>query len=177
MLPLAELLFDHFGDGIQRREVLVVEAETARELPDPFDWIEFRAVRWKEIEFESSGHVFPPAPVKARMVVLRVVRDHHHPSPCGGGLVSNLTGKREEGLGVEFAGLLAKDEFAVPEPDGAKVSDALSGREMPEDRVFRLGRDPHTTAGAVLLEMDLVGGPEVYGRHSHQRFEFFLWAA
>jgi hypothetical protein len=29
----------------------------------------------------------------------------------------------------------------------------------------------------VLLEMDLVGGPEVYGRHSHQRFEFFLWAA
>jgi hypothetical protein len=95
VLQLVELRFDRCGDGIQRREVLVVEAETARELPDSLDWIEFRALRWKEVEFEWLGHVFPPVLVEPGMVVLRVIGDHHYPSPCRGGLVSNRTEKGE----------------------------------------------------------------------------------
>src|SRR5258708_15269064 len=47
---------------------------------------------------------------------------------------------------------------------------------MEQARVLGFRRNPHLASGAVLLEVHLVGSPEIHGRILHQRLEFFLCA-
>src|SRR5258708_37333300 len=47
---------------------------------------------------------------------------------------------------------------------------------MQQDRVLGFRRNPHLASRAVLLEVHLVGSPEIYSRILHQRLEFFLCA-
>src|SRR5258708_20435444 len=47
---------------------------------------------------------------------------------------------------------------------------------MEQARVLGFRRNPHLASGAVLLEVHLVGSPEIHGRILHQPLEFFLCA-
>src|SRR6202008_1102673 len=57
-----------------------------------------------------------------------------------------------------------------------KISHAAPRGSMQQDRVLGFWRNPHLASGAVLLEVHLVGSPEIHGRILHQRLEFFLCA-
>ena len=69
-----------------------------------------------------------------------------------------------------------KTELPVPQAHGAKVSYAAPGRVVQQDRILGFRRHPHLTPGAVLLEVDFVGGPQIYTVVLPQRLEFFLCA-
>jgi hypothetical protein len=43
--PISELIFDGRSYALQEAEVAIVETQTAREFPDPFNGIQIRAVR------------------------------------------------------------------------------------------------------------------------------------
>ncbi len=70
----------------------------------------------------------------------------------------------------------AKQELSVPQSHRAKVSHAAPRGGMQQDRVLGFRWNPHLASRAMLLEVHLVGGPEIYRTVLHQRLEFFLCA-
>ena len=150
-----------------------MEAAPAGQLPDSFDRVELRAVGREEVEPELAGVAIPPRKVKSGMMVGGVVRDDDDPTVP---TLSPLPELPEEGIagrcveGVRFAPI---DEAAIAKPDGAIVLDALARRVVKEHRVLHLGRNPHTTSGSVLLEVDLIHGPQVHARVRRQGAQFF----
>ena len=62
-----------------------MDALTPRELPDPLDRIEFRAVGWQKIHIEFWRLQSPPLLVKPRMVVFGVIDDQDHAASGMGG--------------------------------------------------------------------------------------------
>src|SRR3990172_8498461 len=77
------------------------------------------------------------------------------------------------GLGVESVLLSPPDEPAVAQAHGSEVTDTLARRFMKHYGIMGLRRYPHPTARTVLLKMNFVHGPQVNGRVSHHRREFF----
>src|SRR6202022_3049935 len=69
-----------------------------------------------------------------------------------------------------------KQKFPVTQSYRAKISHAASRGRMQQDRVLGFRRNPHLASRTVLLEVHLVGSPEIYSRIHHQRLEFFLCA-
>ena len=62
-MPSCEFSLDGVHDPVQLGEVAVVQAAPASELPDSFDWIEFRAVGRQEFEAEPLLVGFAPVAV------------------------------------------------------------------------------------------------------------------
>jgi len=78
-----------------------------------------------------------------------------------------------EGLGVED-GAHHADELAGPQADRAAARHGLAGRRVLQDGVLDLRRDPHSTAGAMLLEVAFIRAPQFDVGASRQTTEFFL---
>jgi hypothetical protein len=119
---MGEFVFHCQNDIVQFREISVVEASPTRQLPDPLDRIQLRAVRRKEVESEMFEVLLPPLGVKPGMVEAGVVCNHHDTSSGAAADGPKLFEKLPASEGVEFIRLASKREFAVPQADRAEVA-------------------------------------------------------
>jgi hypothetical protein len=122
MLELGLDGVDHLGEGW---EVSIVETETAGELPNTFDGIEFRRVRGQIVEREVKGMFFSPGLVETGMMVFGVISDHHHAAAGSDAAAAKGPHEREEGEAIEFSGLAAEEKLPVPKPHCGKISHAV----------------------------------------------------
>ena len=150
-----------------------MNAETAREFPDSLDGVQVGAVRRQEVEKETATVLFPPLFVETGMVILGVVHNEDDLAVGSRGGAPQLPEKVEEGLRIEAAFLAAKDQPAVAEAKGPKVSDTPARRMMEQNGIFHFRGNPHPATGSVLLEVHLVQRPQVDARISGQPLEFF----
>src|SRR5688572_28852297 len=100
------------NNAIEESEIAIVEAEPARKLPDPFDWVQFRAVGRQEVQDEMGSLPITPLPMEFGPMILRIVTDGQHAA------VSDRTGLLEdleelpEGFSVESSGVATKQNLA-----------------------------------------------------------------
>jgi len=149
----------------------------ARELPDPLDRVEVRAVGGKIIQTKAGVVFHAPVRMKLGVMVLRVVDDEDR-SPIGGradGL--EVPHKVMECQGVEPVPFPAIHERPVPYPYGAEVSHTFSPGVVKQHGILRFRGNPHPASGSVLLEVHLVDRPQIYRLVAHHRSEFFLCAS
>jgi len=131
---------------IQMCEVSIVQASATCNFPDALDGVQLRAVGGEVVEREARRTPLPPLPVKACMVVFRVVgNDHDASSGSGAGRLEVLE-KLPAGEGLELVRLALKEELAIAQADGAEVPDTAPGGTMKEHRVLGFRRDPHAAA-------------------------------
>jgi len=172
-MPSGELRFDGSDDLVQRWEVAVMQTESACELPDPFDGIQIRAVGRQVVQGELGLLPRPPRGVQRGVMIFGIVDDHHHAPPRPPTALPQLGQEAPGRHRVKAAGLAAEKKFAISQPDGSKVTDALARRRMEQDRIVHLGWDPHPAAGAVLLKMNFVHSPKINGGIEGQGQKFF----
>ena len=146
---------------IQVREVPIVQASAACELPDALDRVQLRAVGREVIEREASCVLLPPNPVQTGMMVFRVVGNDHDPALAAGADGLQVLEKLPAGEGVELIRFTSIEKLAVAQADGSVIAHALAGGRVKQHRVFGFGRDPHLTARTVLLKMHFVHGPKI----------------
>lgn len=169
--------FDGGDDVFQLREVTIMNASSARELPDSLDGVEVWTVSGQKVQAEPARPLCSPQLVESSMVILGVVGDYDHPSARSPTNPTESFHEIKEGHGVEDVRFPAEEELAVAQPYGGKVSDLATCRMVQQNRVSCFGWHPHPTTGAVLLEVHFVGCPKVHGVVSAQPSEFFLCAA
>ena len=116
---------------------------------------------------------FSPWSVETGMMVFGVIGDHDHPAARADAVASQTFHEREKGLTIELACFTAKQKSPVSQSHRAKISHAAPRGSMQQDGVLGFRRNPHLATGDVLLEVHLVGSPEILRRILHQRLEFF----
>jgi hypothetical protein len=108
------------------------------------------------------------------MMIPGVIDDEDNaPARMGAG-VAKLAEELPAGLSVKRTFRLGNAELPVPNPDGSEVTDRLTGGGVEADRILDFRRDPHSTAAAVLLKMDLIHRPKVDAGIASEFSEFFL---
>jgi len=142
-------------------EVAIVQTSAAGQLPDTLDRVQLRAVGRQVIEREVLGVLLPPVPVKAGVVVFRIVGNDDHTSSASAAGRPQVAEKIPARQGVEFLSLASKEELAVAQPDRPEVAHAAPGGVVKQDRILGLRRHPHPAPRTVLLEMHFVHGPQV----------------
>ena len=171
--PNFELSIHDEGEVSEGWKLAVVEPKASKELPDALNGIELRAVRGKEKQREVGLLREAPGGMKRGVVVFGVVDDDDH-APAGAcAEASQMAQERPAGSGIEVAGRWQRAEFAVAHSDRSEVADALSRWRMDADRIPNFRRNPHTTAAAVLLEVNFIQRPQIDGGIGWQQPEFF----
>ena len=138
-------------------EVPIVGRQPATEFPNPLDWIEFGTVWRQEHEREQLAVRVQPRLEHSSVVVLGVVK-HQDEALATGAMFEQAHQEAPEGLAVEYR-FKGGDQFAGADVGRAEARHGLARGRMQEDGVFVFRRDPHTAAGAVLLEVAFVGTP------------------
>ena len=141
-----------------------METETAGELPNSFNGIEFWRVRGQIVEREVKGVFFSPGFVETGMMIFGIIGDHHHPTTSSDAAAAKDSDEREEGEAVEFAHLAAEEKLPVAKPHRGKVSHAVPRGCMQQDGILGFRWDPHLASRAMLLEVHLVHSPEIHLR-------------
>lgn len=134
---------------------------SSRDLPNPLNGIEFRAVGRHELQRKSLMASQSPFSMKLRMVVSDVVDDQHNPPARVRADLAQVFEKAEKCLSVELVCFSAIDELAISDSHCSEISHALSCRMMEYNRVFHIFRNPHAAPGSMLFEPDLVQGPDI----------------
>jgi hypothetical protein len=150
-----------------------MQTEPPRQFPNPFDGIQVRAVGRQVAQGEFGLLLRPPSRVQRGVMIFGVVDDHHHapsrPSAAAPQFFQEAPGRHP----IKAARFAAEEEFTVPQADSSKVADAFACGSMEQNWIVHLGRNPHPAAGAVLLKMNFIDGPEVNGGIVGQGVEFF----
>ena len=155
------MIFHGGDDPVEESEVTVVQAQPTRELPNPFDGVEFRAVGWQEVQAELGSLLITPLQMEFGAVILRVVAYGQYATAGNSARFAEHFQELPEGLSVESPRLAAKQKRAVPQADCGEVADAFPGRMMVHNRVSRFRRYPHAATGSLLLKVHFVQRPEV----------------
>lgn len=171
--PCAERWLDRSDDALQGREVLIMEATTTDQFPNPLDGIELRTVRRQKVQPEAIGDRGPPGFVQDRVVIAGVVADDHHLATGAASDTLKFAQEVPTSLRIEPAFGPRHDQFTVPQAHRAKEADTLARGGMAADRIMNLGRHPKTTARTVLLEMHFIHRPQIDVDASGQLPEFF----
>lgn len=106
-----------------------------------------------------------------RMVVPGIVQHQHH-TRVAGAMPQQRLQKGLERHGIERLAHGAH-ELAAAQTDRAKAGHRLAGWRMEQDGILDLGRHPHATPGAMLLEVAFVHAPEFNASASCQAMQFF----
>lgn len=122
-----------------------MQAATSGELPHALDHVEFRAVRRQILDLEFCHILFPPFLMQLGMVVSSVVQNKDHFSLGSRADASNVLEEREECFSVERTVLTLIGEFPVAQSHGSEVPGTFSRWMMEENRIFKFGRNPHST--------------------------------
>src|SRR5437879_13884142 len=83
-------------------EVDVMETESARKLPDPFNRIELRTIRRKKVEPKPRLDLLSPSLMQQRVMVLRIVENNDRSFSASKTLVVQLLQKLPPALSIEF---------------------------------------------------------------------------
>jgi hypothetical protein len=170
---MVECFFDGRDKCGQNWEIPIMNSHPASKLPDPFNGIEFGAIRWHEFQCQMRPAFFSPFEMQLRMMIFDVVKDQYNmPTSVAAGS-SYLFEKGEERLPIETFYLPAIDEFAVPDTHSSKVADAFAGRMMQKNGIGNLRRDPHSASRTMLFEPDFVHSPQVDSMIMHKFIKFF----
>jgi len=152
-MPVTEHIFDGQGNRGEGREIFIMSSHAASQLPDPFNRIEFRAVRRHEFQSQMRSTLFPPMEMQLGMIFDVV----EHQDNMASGVTadsSHLLEKGEECLPVEAFFFPAVYEFAVPDAYSAKIADSFAGGMMQKNRIGDFRRNPHPTCRAMLFKTD-----------------------
>ena len=161
VIPDVELGVDNGREFVERAEEAIVEPEATQELPDPFNGVEFGAVRGKKEQDEPRFLFEPPRAVEVGVVVFGVVDDDDDTATGAAGDAPKPAEIVPAGLGVEVAFRLGSAELPVTEADSTEVTYRLAGRSVMADRIRYFRGNPHLAAAAVLLEMNLIHRPKI----------------
>ena len=115
--------------------------------------------RGQIVEHKIGGVFFSPLLMEPGVVVLGIVRDHHHAATAGEAGLIKLFHKFKEGRTVELLLLPAKPEAPIAKSYGAKIPHAVSRRMMPQHRILGFWWYPHPAPRTVLLKVHFVEGP------------------
>jgi hypothetical protein len=172
-MPLVEYFFDGRDNRVKSWEIPIMNSHPASKLPDPFNGIEFGAIRWHEFQCQMPPALFSPFEMQPGMMIFDVVKDQDNvPASVAAGS-SYLFEKGEERLPIEAFYLPAIDEFAVPDTNSSKVADAFTGRMMQKNGIGNLRRNPHSASRTMLFKPDFVHSPQVDSSVMHQFIKFF----
>jgi len=175
--PARKPYFDRLHDAVQRREVTIVQSKPTSQFPDPFNRIQIRTVR-RQVTHPKIGLLLgPPLGVKLGVVILGVIRDHHHLATGPAATLAQLTKKAPGGHGIKAGGFAREEKLSIAQTDGTEVTDALARGMVKDHRVIHLVSNPHAGAGAVLLKMNFIDCPQINALIPCQGAEFFLCAA
>ena len=111
--PLIKLSLSAYADLIKFWEVDVMQAKSARELPDPFNRIELRTIRRKKVERKARLDLFSPSLMQQRMMVLRIVENNDRSSSTSKTPVVQLLQKLPTALSIEFFLFASVNKFFV----------------------------------------------------------------
>jgi len=111
--PLIKLSFSAYAHLIKFWEVDVMETESARELPDPFNGIELRAIRRKKVEAKPRLDLLSPSLMQQRVMVLRIVENNDRSFSASKTFVVQLLQKLPTGLSIEFLLFASVNKFSV----------------------------------------------------------------
>ena len=161
MTPSVEYIFNGIDHILQPGEVSVMSSFSPRDLPNPLDGVEFRAVGRHELQRKSLMAVQSPFSMKLSMVVSDVVDDQHNPPSRVRADLPQVFEEAKKCLPIELVCFSAIDELAISDSHCTKISHALSCRMMEHNRVFHIFRNPHAASGSMLFEPDLVQGPDI----------------
>lgn len=172
-MPGVEYFFDGRSKCGQSWEIPIMNSHPASKLPNPFNGIEFGAIRWHEFQCQMPPALFSPFEMQPGMMIFDVVKDQDNvPASVAAGS-SYLFEKGEERLPIEAFFLPAVDEFAVTDTHSSKVADAFTGRMMQKNGIGNLRRNPHSASRTMLFKSDFVHSPQVDSPVMHQFIKFF----
>lgn len=173
--PEGEQVEDGVNQFLQVREVFVVGAKPARQLPDPFNGVELWAVGRQKSKAKHMLMVSQPRRERFCMVPPCIVEDNDHfPTPSL--MAQKLLQEGEKRVGTKFLSSHG-DESAVGHADRPEDCNTLSGRGMEYDRVHIFRWHPHGTPGTMLLKMTFVFGPQIKIVPSGEAASFFYISA
>ena len=161
MTPSVEHTFNGIDHILQLGEVSVMSSFSPRDLPNPLDGIEFRAVGRHEFQSKSPMAVQSPFSMKLSMVVSDIVDDQHNPPSRVRADLTQVFEEAKKCLPIELVRFAAINELAIPDSYCSEISYALSCRMVKDDRAFHFFRNPHAAPGSMLFEPDLVQSPDV----------------
>jgi hypothetical protein len=107
------------------------------------------------------------------MVISGIVRNNHHASPASRTTLSEVFEKRMERHSVKLLLLSSKNQFPVAQSDRSKIPHTFTCGMVQQDRVPLLRRNPHQTAGPILLKMDFIRRPQIDSTIGGEPPEFF----
>lgn len=150
-----------------------MQTTTADQLPDPFNRIELGAVRRQEMKTEMVCDFFAPFLVQACVMVTGIVGNHDD-GPAGPTADAlNLPEEIPAGLRVKHTLRSRHDEFAILKSHRAEITDALASWGVEADGIGHFRRNPHPTAGSMLLKMHFIHRPQIDISLARQDVEFF----
>jgi hypothetical protein len=172
-MPVTEYIFDGRDNRSQSREIPIMSSHAASQLPNPFDRIEFRAIRWHEFQVQMLSTLYPPIEMKFGMMIFDIVEDQDNMAPSMTTDSSHLLEKGEERFPVETFFFPAIDELAIPDTNSAKVADSFAGGMMQKNGIGNFRRNPHPAGRTMLFKTDLVHSPHVESVVMRQIMDFF----
>lgn len=101
-------------------------AKAAGQFPYPFDAVQFRAVRRKEVEAQDKPLFVKPRDQGSGVVIWRIIQDHEEPATATT-VIDELHQKLLERSGVE-RGFPPCDQPSIRDRNGSKDTYALSSR-------------------------------------------------
>lgn len=135
----------------------IVGRQSAGELPNPLDWIEFWTVWRQEHEREHLAVRVQPGLEHAGVVVLGIVQ-YQDESLAARAMLDQSHQKTLERFAIEYR-LESGDQFPGADVGCAEARHGLSCGRVQENGVLVFRRHPHSATSAVLLEVAFVGTP------------------
>ena len=146
-------------------------AESARQLPHPFNGVQFRAVGRQKVQSEMVAMFPQPRLQKFGTMPAGIIQNDNHLAALTA-TAHKLLQERKECLRIELLGATG-GQTSVCRTNCAKHSNVFPCRCMQNHRIYILWRYPHGTARTVLLEMAFIFEPQLNVVSSGQAAEFF----
>lgn len=144
-----------------------MEAQSARQLPDPLDRVQIRAIGRQIAQCELGFLLHPPTGVEFSVMILRIIGNDDDTAPRPAAALT-LAQKTPSGHSVKAMIFALKEKLSVPQTDRAEIADTLARGVVKHHRVVYFRRNPHAGAGTVLLEVNFINRPQVHARISCQ---------
>jgi len=140
-------------------EIAIVRTEAARELPNPFNRVQFRAVGRKKVEPQSIAMFSEPWPQLFGMMPAGVINDDNHFSSFSA-MAYELRQKTLERLSIKRF-LQTRNKPPIVYTNSTKDTDAFACRCMQDNRINSFWRYPHDVSRSVLLEVAFIFRPDI----------------
>jgi hypothetical protein len=110
---LVKLSLSAYAHLIKFWEVDIMQAKSARQLPDPFNWIELRAIWRQKVEPKPRLDLLSPGLMQERVMILRIIENNDHSFSASKTLVVQLGQKLPTALSIEFFLFASVNKFSI----------------------------------------------------------------